>query len=47
MSWSIKVQSLHRLYNKDPKGVTIEELDRMKDEAKITQAEYDYIISPM
>ena len=37
------VESLKRLYNTDPKKVTLEKLDSMLLEGKITQEEYDYI----
>ncbi|MEQ4485278.1 hypothetical protein [Cohnella silvisoli] len=37
------VESLKRLYNADPPKVTIEKLDALLAEGKITQAEYEYI----
>jgi len=37
------VESLKRLYSSDPKKVTLEKLDSMLLEGKITQEEYDYI----
>ena len=37
------VESLKRLYTQDPKKVTIEKLDTVLLEGKITQEEYNYI----
>lgn len=39
------VESLKRLYTQDPPKVTLEKLDQMLLENKITQEEYDYIIA--
>lgn len=41
------VNSLHRLYNKGSKCVTDEYLQSLLKEGKISQDEYDYIISPL
>ncbi|MCD9025735.1 hypothetical protein [Cohnella silvisoli] len=38
------VESLKRLYNADPPKVTIEKLNSLLAEEKITQEEYNYII---
>lgn len=40
------VESLKRLYNTDPKKVTLEKLELMLTEEKITQEEFDYITTP-
>jgi len=37
------VESLKRLYTSDPQKVTIEKLDQMLLDGKITQEEYNYI----
>ena len=43
---STLVESLRRLYHKNPPKVTLEKLEQMLAEEKITQAEFDYIVAP-
>lgn len=42
---STLVESLKRLYNAEPKKVTIEKLSEMVTDKKITQEEYEYIVA--
>ena len=39
------VKSLKTLYHRDPKGVTLEKLQSLLNNGKITQDEYNYIIA--
>ena len=44
---SMLVESLRRLYhNNPPPRVTLEKLQQMLENGKISQAEYDYITAP-
>lgn len=43
---SMLVESLRRLYHHNPPRVTLEKLQQMLENGKISQAEYDYITAP-
>ena len=45
MEYRAFVKSLRTLYHRDPKGVTDEKLQSFLTAGKITQDEYDYILS--
>ena len=45
MEYRAFVRSLKTLYHRDPKGVTDEKLQSFLAAGKITQEEYDYILS--
>lgn len=38
------VESLKILYSRQPKEVTLEKLNSLKQSGKLTQQEYDYIV---
>lgn len=45
MSYSFYVKGLKGLYKKGNPNVTLEKLDSMKTDGKITEDEYNYIVS--